>query len=415
MNLTRIPTPGQSAFQDWEFGTFFHFGIRTFYEGHVDWDGLPMPVEGFLPTELDCRQWARISKEAGARYAILVCKHHDGFANWPSKYSDYSVAQTPWKDGKGDVVQEFTDACRVEGLKVGLYYSPAQAGFRDWSAKEYDDYFVNQITELLSNYGKIDYLWFDGCGSGDHQYDTERIIRVIRTLQPEILVFNMWDPDTRWIGNESGVAGVDNRSFVQAVDIAIDAVSPEKIAGGCYLPAECDFCMRGHTWFYSDCNEHMLKTPEELFGLYCTSVGNNANFLSNIGPDRRGLLPEKDAELLLGLGKEIRRRFEDGVVTRDFTDEENVYTLHFADEESDEQLVSGVVLEEDLTDGEKIEAFHVEIGPSRYGARLQPLYYGKTVGHKRICMFPVVRTGTVKIVLDEAAPGAKLKGISVIR
>jgi alpha-L-fucosidase len=295
-----------------------------------------MPAEGFLPTELDCRQWAHISKEAGARYAILVCKHHDGFANWPSKYSDYSVAQTPWKDGKGDVVQEFTDACRAEGLKVGLYYSPAQAGFRDWSAKEYDDYFVNQITELLSNYGKIDYLWFDGCGSGDHQYDTERIIRVIRTLQPEILVFNMWDPDTRWIGNESGVAGADNRSFVQAVDISIDAVAPEKVAGGCYLPAECDFCMRGHTWFYSDCNEHMLKTPEELFGLYCTSVGNNANFLINIGPDRRGLLPEKDAELLLGLGKEIRRRFEDGVVTRDFTDEENVYTLHFADEESDE-------------------------------------------------------------------------------
>lgn len=415
MNLTRIPTPGQAAFQDWEFGMFFHFGIRTFYEGHKDWDGLPMPAEGFNPTELDCRQWIRISKEAGARYAILVCKHHDGFANWPSKYSDYSVAQTPWKNGKGDVVQEFVDACRAEELKVGLYYSPAQAGFRDWSAKEYDDYFVNQITELLTNYGKIDYLWFDGCGSGDHQYDTERIIKVIRTLQPEILIFNMWDPDTRWIGNESGVAGVANRSFVQAVDIAIDAVAPETVAGGCYLPAECDFCMRGHTWFYSDCNEHMLKTPEELFGLYCASVGNNANFLINIGPDRRGLLPEKDVELLLGLGKEVRRRFEEGVVTRDFTVEENACTLQFATEEEDEQLVSGVVLEEDLTDGEKIESFHVEVGPSRYSARLLPVYYGKTVGHKRICLFPVVRTGTVKVVLDDAAPGAKLKTISVIR
>ncbi len=415
MNLTRIPTPGQAAFQDWEFGMFFHFGIRTFYEGHKDWDGLPMPAEGFNPTELDCRQWIRISKEAGARYAILVCKHHDGFANWPSKYSDYSVAQTPWKNGKGDVVQEFVDACRAEELKVGLYYSPAQAGFRDWSAKEYDDYFVNQITELLTNYGKIDYLWFDGCGSGDHQYDTDRIIKVIRTLQPEILIFNMWDPDTRWIGNESGVAGVANRSFVQAVDIAIDAVAPETVAGGCYLPAECDFCMRGHTWFYSDCNEHMLKIPEELFGLYCASVGNNANFLINIGPDRRGLLPEKDVELLLGLGKEVRRRFEEGVVTRDFTVEENACTLQFATEEEDEQLVSGVVLEEDLTDGEKIESFHVEVGPSRYSARLLPVYYGKTVGHKRICLFPVVRTGTVKVVLDDAAPGAKLKAISVIR
>ena len=120
MNLTPIPTPAQSAFQDWEFGVFFHFGIRTFYEGHQDWDGLPMPPEAFDPKELDCRQWLSAAREAGARYAILVCKHHDGFANWPTKYSDYSVAGTPWKDGKGDVVREFTDACRELGLKVGL-------------------------------------------------------------------------------------------------------------------------------------------------------------------------------------------------------------------------------------------------------------------------------------------------------
>lgn len=400
MNFTPIPTVGQRNFQDWEFGVMFHFGIRTFYEGHVDWDGLPMPPEAFCPSELDCRQWLSAGREAGAKYAILVTKHHDGFANWPSRYSDYSVANTPWKEGKGDLVREFTDACREEGLKVGLYYSPAQQGFRNWSEQAYDDYFVNQISELLTNYGKIDYLWFDGCGSGDHQYDTKRIIGVIRSLQPEILIFNMWDPDTRWIGNESGVAGVDNRSFSDRLDIAIDSVSPETIAQGCYLPAECDFSMRGHTWFYSDRNEHTVKSPEELFGLYCASVGNSANFLINIAPDRRGLLPEPDRGNLLALGKLIRTRLEDAAFEAATGREEDTYILSISPEEAGEKLVCGMILEEDLSAGEQIEAFRVEAKPSCYGARYMPLYYGRTVGHKRIFFFPVIRTGEIHVVLE---------------
>lgn len=412
MNQTRIPTPRQSAFQDWEFGVFFHFGIRTFYEGHVDWDGRPMPAGAFDPKDLDCRQWLSAAREAGARYAILVCKHHDGFANWPSKYSGYSVANTPWKDGKGDVVREFTDACRAEGLKVGLYYSPAQAGFRDWSAREYDDYFVNQITELLSGYGRIDYLWFDGCGSGDHKYDTARIIGVIRSLQPDILIFNMWDPDTRWAGNESGVAGLDNRSFVRKLDIAIDVPDPAVLTGGCYLPVECDCCMRGHTWFYSGCNTHAIKTPEELFGLYCASVGNNGNLLLNIGPDRRGLLPDADVESLQGLGRLVRRRLVEAAIPCETEVEGDTYTACFARSEEEERLVSGVILEEDLSEGEGINAFHIAFAPSSYGARMLPVHLGKAVGHKRICLFPPVRTGKVQVVLDDALPGARLKGVT---
>lgn len=414
MNLSRIPTPLQSAFQDWEFGVFFHFGIRTFYEGHADWDGLPMPAEAFDPKELDCRQWLSAAREAGARYAILVCKHHDGFANWPSRYSGYSVAHTPWKNGGGDVVREFTGACRAEGLKVGLYYSPAQAGFRDWSAREYDDYFVNQITELLSGYGKIDYLWFDGCGSGDHPYDTARIVRTIRSLQPDILLFNLWDPDTRWSGNESGLAGLDTRSFVHKLDIAIDVPDPAVLEGGCCLPVECNCCMRGHTWFYSDRNEHMVKSPEELFALYCASVGNNGNFLLNIGPDRRGLLPEADLKSLRGLGELIRRRLTDAAIPCQWSAEGNIYTARFAQSEAEERLVSGVILEEDLSEGEKIDAFRVEVMPSSYGARMLPVHLGEAVGHKRICLFPPVRTGAVKIVLDSAAPGARLKAAAVL-
>ena len=145
------PTKKQLAFLDWEFGVFFHFGIRTFYEGHRDWDMKEMSLEGFCPSGLDCESWIHTIKEAGAAYAILVCKHHDGFANWPSKYTDYSVANTPWKDGKGDVVREFVDACHKYDVKVGLYYSPAQFGSSNQEKTAYDDYFIGQISELLSN------------------------------------------------------------------------------------------------------------------------------------------------------------------------------------------------------------------------------------------------------------------------
>ena len=189
----------QLEFLDWEFGVFFHFGIRTFFEGHLDWDMKPMELSEFNPVMLDCNQWIKTIYDAGAKYAVLVCKHHDGFANWPSKYTDYSISNTPWKGGKGDVVLEFVDACRKYDIKVGLYYSPAEFGSKDKEHKDYDAYFINQISELLTNYGKIDYLWFDGCGSENHQYDTVQIIKVIRKLQPNILIFNMWDPDTRWV------------------------------------------------------------------------------------------------------------------------------------------------------------------------------------------------------------------------
>ena len=174
-----------------------------------------MPLDRFNPVKLDCEQWIKTVKEGGAKYAILVCKHHDGFANWPSAYTEYSVKNTPWKDGKGDVVRDFTNACRKYDIKVGLYYSPAQWGSRTVrfaEGREYDDYFIHQVTELLTHYGKIDYLWFDGCGSAGHVYDILRIVAEIRRLQPDILTFcdPEWMAGVRWIGNEDGYAPQDN-------------------------------------------------------------------------------------------------------------------------------------------------------------------------------------------------------------
>jgi alpha-L-fucosidase len=299
------PKKEQLDFLNWEFGVFFHFGIRTFNEGHEDWDLQPMELSSFDPTELDCEEWIKTVHAAGAKYAVLVCKHHDGFANWPSAYTDYSVKNTPWKNGNGDVVREYVDACRKYDIKVGLYYSPAQFGSSEMTSREYDDYFINQICELLTNYGKIDYLWFDGCGSENHQYDTARIIAEIRRCQPEILIFNMWDPDTRWIGNESGVASMTDKPEVNSLAFSVQTNVEDALDEDVFLPAECDFRIRDQ-WFYSDADADTLKSLDTLWALYLNSVGHGANMLINIAPDRRGLIMDSDAERFLQLGNKIR-------------------------------------------------------------------------------------------------------------
>ncbi len=401
----------QLKFMDWEFGAFFHFGIRTFYEGHKDWDMQEMSASAFNPDKLDCGQWIKTVKSAGAKYAILVCKHHDGFANWPSKYTDYSVANTPWKDGKGDVVREFVDACRKYDVKVGLYYSPAQFGSVKMNAKEYDDYFINQIAELLENYGVIDYLWFDGCGSENHEYDTKRIIKEIRKRQPNILIFNMWDPDTRWVGNESGLAPMPNNNMVDSLDFSVLAEEKDKLNEEKFLPAECDCRIRLENWFYSENDEHTLKSIDELLGMYYYSVGRGANLLLNIAPDRHGLLPEKDSARLVEFGEKIKSMFGKSIAGLEQTVKNgDVYTIDL----KENTLVNHVILEEKISDGEEIESFEIAVYPYPYhgnGAIL--VYSGKTVGHKHICRFPTVRTEKIEIVINKSKPNYELKDINV--
>lgn len=386
--------PQQLDFLDWEFGVFFHFGIRTFYEGHIDWDMKEMPLDGFCPTSLDCEQWIKTIKEAGAKYAILVCKHHDGFANWPSKFTDYSVKNTPWKNGEGDVVRDFTDACRKHDIKVGLYYSPAQFGFVKMDHKEYDDYFINQISELLTDYGKIDYLWFDGCGSENHQYDEKRIINAIRTLQPEILIFNMWDPDTRWAGNESGMVKMPNHNIVDQVDFSVQTDKKDKLVKKRFLPSECDCRIRLRNWFYSEKDLHTLKSVDELIGLYYYSVGKGANLLLNIAPDRRGLLPDEDSARVIEFGKKVKALYDSRLETKNERND-NVYTLSL----KNRTLVNTIILQEDMSTAEHIEKFFIQIYPN-YGDPIQ-VYHSTTVGHKHICTFPDFYTDKIEIVIEE--------------
>lgn len=384
----------QLDFLDWEFGIFFHFGIRTFNEGHKDWDMKPMELSSFNPDKLDCDDWIKTVRDAGAKYAVLVCKHHDGFANWPSAYTEFSVKNTPWKNGEGDIVQDFTDACRKYNIKIGLYYSPAQFGSVQMNGKEYDDYFINQIRELLTNYGKIDYLWFDGCGSEGHQYDTARIVAEIRKCQPDILIFNMWDPDTRWIGNESGLAPLQNNLTVGSLDFSIQTEEKDMLEERRFLPGECDCRMRLENWFYSEKDAHTVKTLDELMGLYYYSVGRGSNLLINIAPDRTGNLPQEDKKALLEFGNKIRRDFSD-FIKCEVRKEPGKITL-----EAKAQLINHAILSEKIAFDNEIEAFEIKAHPYPYGAPIT-VYLGKTIGHKAICRFPTIYTNKIEITFDK--------------
>lgn len=411
MSLVK-PTPRQLEYQDWELGIFLHFGIRTFYEGHRDWDGRKMEPAAFDPGQLDCRQWASIARQAGARYMVLTAKHHDGFANWPSKYTDFSVANSPWRGGKGDVVRDYVDACRLHGLKVGLYYSPA-----DWSSpvyedeRAYDDYFINQISEILTGYGQIDMLWFDGCGSENHTYDWKRIVAEIRRMQPDILIFNMGDPDYRWVGNESGLAPLPCWNTVDQLAISerTDALTPMTTQR--WLPAECDCLIRDRNWFYQDSDVDTVKSPEELLGMYYYSVGRGANLLLNIGPDRRGLLPDRDADHLLAMGRELKRRFDTPLATTgqfEFTGTE--WRCRF----ESHMCIDHVVLQEDLTDGESVRAFVIEV-ESYKGSQRIAVHEGRNIGHKAICVFPPVRTRKVFVRVTESSGPVTMRAMSIHR
>ena len=410
---TAIPTARQLEYQDWEMGLFLHFGIRTFYEGHKDWDGKPMFSKAFVPSAFDPEDWVLTAKNAGLKYVVLTAKHHDGFANWPSQYTEFNCANTPWQNGEGNVVRDFIAACRKHDMHPGLYYSPAQwGGSTDFKGDPtaYDDYFINQISEILEPYGPIDVLWFDGCGSADHQYDWQRITDAIRKLQPDVNIFSMGtDPNFTWVGNEAGIAPVPNFNTRVADQAAfIDGQQPVK-----WLPAECDCMMRFSNWFYSDQDEDTVKSLEQLMGLYYYSVGRGCNLLINIGPDRRGLLPDKDRARLLEFGAAIRRRFGKPLAGIDAcTREENSWT--YASETPFK--VDHVIAQEDQTQGEHVRRFVVEAVLTHGGpSGTVKLWEGQNLGHKQICPFPQLEVRQIRLRVTEADGPVNLRAFDLFK
>lgn len=398
---TVFPTARQLEYADWETGLMMHFGIRTFCEGHVDWDGKPMDPAAFNPTQLDCGQWIAAAKSAGMKYAIMTTKHHDGFAVWPTKMKDYSVAASPWAGGQGDVVRQYVAACREHGLAVGLYYSPAEWGnpvYDDPPA--YDEYMLGQFRELLADYGPIDILWLDGCGSEGHPFDWPRLVSEIRSLQPDILMFNMGDPDYRWGGNECGLATepCDN--------VACDGDN----APGKWLPTECNARLRFNHWFYSDTDAGTIKTVGELMGIYNYSVGRGANLIINVAPDRRGLVPEPDVQRLAQFGDEIRRRFANPLATLDDGElTEDGWQITF----DEPTMIDQVVLAEDLSQGQRVRRFELKIRSTHQGEPRITIYDSTRIGHKAICRFPLVAVRELSLHVAESDGPVKLRSATV--
>lgn len=398
-----VPTARQLAFQDWEFGLFLHLGMYTWAESNKGRRYARQDLNLFAPDQLDCEQWIRTASEAGMRYAVLTCKHHEGFCLWPSAYGDYSTKQCAWRDGKGDVVREFTDACHKYGMKVGIYYSPFDAATPLYNTdfRAYDDYFIGHMRELLGNYGPVDLVWFDGCHSEGHVYDWARIAAEIHALAPDALLFNMGKPDYRWVGNEYGVASLPTWNVVDKLSFSVQkSTDADTLDGAMWLPAECDCRMRLHSWGWRPDDAHTVKSVPELMGLYYYSIGRGCNLLLNIGPDRHGRLPDPDAIRLAEFGQEIRRRFGRPLATlADATHDGNRWTIDFAER----TLVDHVVLQEDIRLGEHVRAFEIKMPVPGEGFLPVVIHKGENIGHKAICSFPPIAVKTLIVEVTQAA------------
>ena len=310
-----VPSPRQLLWHELDAYGFLHFGVNTFTD--KEWGYGDESERLFNPTAFDADQIARTAKEAGLRGLMLTCKHHDGFCLWPSKYTEHSVKNSSWKNGKGDVVREISDACRRHGLKFGVYLSPWDRNYKDYSRPEYIVYYRNQLRELLTNYGPIFEMWFDGANGGDGYYggarekrkidnrtyyDWDNTWKIVRELQPNACMFSDGGPDVRWVGNESGFAGETCWATLNR-DGCLPGVADAKLLnrgqrpGTHWLPAEVDVSIRPG-WFYHAREDAAVKSVPHLLKIYYESVGRGANLILNLPPDRRGQIHENDVKAL---------------------------------------------------------------------------------------------------------------------
>ncbi len=311
-----VPSDRQLAWSERELYGFVHFGMNTFTGS--EWGSGEESPSQFAPTALDCGQWAQVAKDAGLDGLILTAKHHDGFCLWPSRLTDHTVASSAWRDGAGDVLAEFAAACRAADLDWGVYVSPWDRNAETWGqGAAYDAFYRGQLAEVLG-YGPVFEVWFDGALGDTHgvrqDYDWESYVELVRELQPMVVVFGTTQPDVRWIGNESGVAGSTNWSPFRLRDHRPGANDPGTLQTGHadgthWVPAECDVSIRPG-WFHHAAEDDAVKTPEELVELYLASVGRNAALLLNVPPDRRGRFHENDVASLMGMRALLDATFE---------------------------------------------------------------------------------------------------------
>lgn len=441
-----VPSARQLAWHELEFYGFIHFTVNTFTD--KEWGYGDEDESVFNPTSLDAWQWARVAHDAGMKGLIITAKHHDGFCLWPSAYTKHSVRNSPWKNGHGDVVKELSDACREYGLKFGVYLSPWDRNRADYATPAYPAHYRDQLRELLSNYGPIFEVWWDGANGGDGFYGGARETRkidaatyydwaaardLVRSLQPDAVIFSDAGPDVRWVGNEKGVGYKTNWMALKpeglyvgigtaTYDAHYAAGQPD---GSSWVPPEVDVSIRPG-WFYHANENSQVKSQQGLVNIYYDSVGRGCNLLLNMPPDRRGLICENDVASLNGL-----RRYLDGTFKTDLASgakvtasntrggdnryaPENVLALdNHAYWATDDNVTNGsielelngikqfdqVMLQENIALGQRVEAWNFE---AQTEGHWRTVARGATIGHKSIARFAPVNANKVRLNITQA-------------
>lgn len=439
-----VPSAEQLAWHQMEMNAFIHFTINTF-TGR-EWGMGSESPSLFNPARPDANQWARVLKETGFKGMILTCKHHDGFCLWPTQYTEHSIKNSPYKNGKGDIVKETSDACKKYGLKFGVYLSPWDRNRADYGKPEYITYYRNQLKELFTGYGPIFEMWFDGANGGDGYYgganekrridgrtyyDWPNTLDMVRQIQPNVLFFSDAGPGMRWVGNERGEAGETNWNTITPDTLYAGKPGIEKLLstgsedGTHWIPAEVDVSIRPG-WFYHKNEDSLVKSPQKLFDIYLSSVGRGSVLLLNVPPDQRGLFHEKDIKALYGLRKIIERELGKNramnvnatatnvrgnaaaYAASNVTDNDNdtywatddeVTTASLEIDMGKVQTIKYVMLQEHITLGQRVKAFDVEAWTD--GA-WQKVASATTIGYKRILKITPVKTGKLRINITDS-------------
>ncbi|MFZ0453770.1 MAG: alpha-L-fucosidase [Ignavibacteriaceae bacterium] len=456
------PSRRQYEWQKMEFTAFVHFGINTF--DNLEWGKKNMDISKFNPKEINVNQWVKVFKDAGMKQIILTAKHHDGFCLWPTKYNNYNISNTPFQNGKGDIVKDLSEACHKAGLKFGVYLSPWDMHAKTYGSSAYNTYFENLLTELLTNYGKISEVWFDGANgegpNGKKQiYDWHSYYKLIRKLQPDAVIAIM-GPDVRWVGTESGygrktewsvlpgssenLEKIAANSQQKALDNAFipkdlmgeDLGSRDKIEKAFSLiwyPAEVDVSIRPG-WFYHKADDSAVKSPYKLVDIYYNSVGLNDVLLLNVPPDKRGLITKYDIKSLKGMRYILNETFknnlaENGKATSStekkgneakyildndlntfWTTKDTLSTASIEVDLNKEKTFDRAMLQENILAGQRIEKFHLEYWN---GSQWEKFAEATTIGYKRLLRFPAVTTNKVKIVIDQCRTNPTLSSFGL--
>jgi len=430
-----VPDENQIAWHEREQFAFIHFTTNTFTD--KEWGYGDESESVFNPAAFDAGQWAKTIKEAGLTGIVLTCKHHDGFCLWPSAYTEHSVKNSPFRDGKGDLVKEVSDACRTYGLFFGVYLSPWDRNHPRYAFPEYITYYRNQLTELLSNYGEVMEVWFDGANGGDGYYggtremrkidastyyDWENTYSIVRKLAPHAVMFG--GPDIRWCGNESGFAGETNWCTYSEGDPSTDLNTGDE-NGTVWLPAEVDVSIRPG-WFYHASEDDRVKTPETLMKIYLESVGRGSSLILNLPPDRRGLLHENDVKTLQGWKKMLDEAFAtnlainakikadswrgkskqyaaskttDGDKETYWATDDGVTTGALELDFGTPQRVNYITIQEYIRLGQRVKAFEVD---AKQDGEWKKVAGGTTIGYKRILPLGGVETSALRVRITDA-------------